>query len=282
MSYISSFLKAVTLYVGKGGTRATLLDYLLSGMLKTTKPRGKVAMDNLSIAFPQSTEEWRKDMLSKVYSHFASTLVEYIVALNEPDRLTGWFKTVEGKKYLDEALTSGRGAVLLFGHLGNWELLGGWLALSGYPVYAMVRKHDDQELEDLIDGYRQRMNLKIIDKDNIREPIRQLKKGNFVAIAGDQHWGRAGLEVPFLGKICSTPSGPAVYAILTGAPIIPIAAFRRGKFDYVFEAYPPIEPQRKGDSKQETYRLTMLANQAIEKMIRRAPEQWLWMHRRWR
>lgn len=279
---MSSFLKVVTLYVGRGGARATLLDAFLSGMLKTTKPRGKVAMDNLSIAFPQSTQEWRKGMLSKIYSHFASTLVEYIVALNEPNMLTEWYKVVKGKGYLDEALARGRGAVLLFGHLGNWELMGGWLALCGYPVYAMVRKHDDQELEDLIDGFRQRMNLRTIDKDNIREPIRQLKKGNFVAIAGDQHWGRAGLEVPFLGKTCSTPSGPATYAILTGAPIIPIATFRRGKFNYSFEAYPPIEPQREGDRQQETYRLTLLANEAIEKMIRKAPEQWLWMHRRWR
>lgn len=279
---VLKILKTISSYIGKGGVRADLFDCFLSSLLKMAKPRRKVAMDNLSIAFPQSDAEWRKKILIKAYNHLSSALVEYIVALNDPEVVVSWFEKTEGKEYLDEALANGKGAILLFGHFGNWELLGGWLALSNYPVYAMVRKHDDKDLEELIDSYRRRMGLKVIDKDNIREPVRQLKKGHFVAIAGDQHWGEGGIKAPFFGKLCSTPPGPAMYAFLTGAPIIPIAAYRDGKYTYTFEAQPPIRPQRQADKQKEISRLTIKANQAIEEMVKKAPEQWLWMHRRWR
>jgi KDO2-lipid IV(A) lauroyltransferase len=236
----------------------------------------------MALAFPEWTPSKRKKTLRGVYRHYAWILVEYLATLNDPPSVRDWFVKAEGKQFLDEALTKKRGAVLLFGHFGNWELLGGWLAFSGYPIDAMVREPDDPDLQGFLESYRNTMGMGTIGKDSLREPIKRLKQGRFVGIAGDQHWGNMGIDVPFFGRSCSTAPGPAAYALLSGAPLIPIAAYRLGPFRYFFEAQKPIEVPKTGSRDEKIREMTFESNRALEKMIRRAPEQWLWMHRRWR
>ncbi len=264
------------------GPRARFTASVLSGLLRVYGPRKEVALTNMAITFPEWDIAERKKLLRRVYRHFAWILVEYLATLNDPASVLEWFVETEGKKLLDEAAESKKGAVLLFGHFGNWELLGGWLAFSGYPIDAMVREPENPELRDLLESYRSRMGMGTIGKDSSREPIKRLKHGRFVGIAGDQHWGKMGIDVPFFGRDCSTAPGPAAYALLSGAPMIPIVAYRLAPFRYRFEAQEPIGVPEEGSREEKIRRMTIEANIALERMIRRAPEQWLWMHRRWR
>ena len=264
------------------GPRARLTACVLTSFLRVYGPRKEIALANMAIAFPEWDLTERKKLLCQVYRHFAWILVEYLATLNNPALVLEWFVETEGKKILDEAVESKRGAVLLFGHFGNWELLGGWLAFSGYPIDAMVREPEQPELRGLLENYRSRMGMGTISKDFSREPIKRLKQGRFVGIAGDQHWGHMGINVPFFGRGCSTAPGPAAYALLSGVPLIPIAAYRIGPFHYRFEAREPIGVPEEGPRDEKIRRMTIEANRSLEKMIRRAPEQWLWMHRRWR
>jgi len=255
---------------------------VLSFLLAAYGPRKDVALRNMGFVFPEWTTSKRKKILRRVYRHYGWILVEYLATLNDPPSVLRWFVKTEGKEFLEEAVAAKRGAVLLFGHFGNWELLGGWLAFSGYPIEAMVREPENSELRDLLQTYRNIMGMGTIAKDSLREPLKRLKQGRFVGIAGDQHWGGTGIDVPFFGRVCSTASGPAAYSLLSGAPLIPIAAYRLGPFRYAFEAQKPIEIPDTGSREEKIREMTINCNRALEKMIRRAPEQWLWMHRRWR
>lgn len=264
------------------GIRAGAAAHVLSFLLSAYGPRRDVALGNMAVAFPTWSPSRRKKTLRQTYRHFAWILVEYLTAMNEPSSVLEWFVETEGKHYLDEAAEKKQGAVLLFGHFGNWELLGGWLAFSGYPIDAVIREPDDPEFRDLMQSYRHTMGMGTIVKKSLREPLKRLKQGRFVGIAGDQHWGDMGIEVPFFDRPCSTASGPAAYALLSGAPLIPIAAYRLGPFRYRFEAQKPVDVPESGSRDDKIREMTMESNKALERMIRRAPEQWLWMHRRWR
>lgn len=264
------------------GIRARTVAGVLSVLLAAYGPRRDVALANMALVFPGWEPSKRKQVLRRVYRHYAWILVEYLATLNDPPSVLKWFVKTEGKEFLDETVAKKNGAVLLFGHFGNWELLGGWLAFSGYPIDAMVREPDNSELRDLLQSYRNIMGMGTIAKDSLREPLKRLKQGRFVGIAGDQHWGSMGIDVPFFGRSCSTASGPAAYALLSGAPLIPIAAYRLGPFRYCFEAQKPVKIPASGSRDEKIREMTAECNRALEKMIRRAPEQWLWMHRRWR
>lgn len=264
------------------GPRADVTAWVLSMLLKTIGPRKDVALQNMAIAFPDWDLSTRKRVLSKTYEHFVWILVEYLAGQNAPSSVLDWFVGTNGREWLDRAMEEKTGAVLLFGHFGNWELLAGWLSFSGYPLDAMVREHDDPDLRELVNAYRKNMGMGSIPKDSMREPVKRLKRGRFVGVAGDQNWGRMGIDAPFFGHNCSTAPGPAAYALLSGAPLIPIAAYRLGPFRYRFEAQEPIRVPDGGSKDAKIRQMTLEANRALEKMIRRAPEQWLWMHRRWR
>lgn len=238
----------------------------------------------MEVAFPNSDSAWRRRILSEVYLHFASILSEYLAVQNAPAQVLEWFVGCEGKEYLDRQVSSCKGAVLLMSHFGNWELMAAWLAQNGFPVYGIIRNPSNQGLAELIDGYRKNIGGKPIPKQfMLREPVKRLKEGKMVVMAGDQNWaGRGALRVPFFGKECGTASGPAGFALLADVPLIPVAAFRLGSFSYRMEIGPPIGEPSRGTREEKVLKMTIAANRWTENIIKRAPEQWLWMHRRWR
>ena len=253
-------------------------------LLKMIRPRAGVALANMELAFPDSDPAWRRSTLSKVYLHFSSILSEYLVVQNDPAQVLKWFIGCEGKEYLDSQISSRKGAVLLMSHFGNWELMAAWLAQNGFPVYGVIQNPGDPGLAELIDRYRKNIGGKPIPKQfMLREPVKRLKEGKMVVVAGDQNWGgRGALRIPFFGKVCGTASGPAGFALLAEVPLIPVVAFRLGPFCYRMEIGPPIGEPPVGTREEKVLKMTIAANQWTESIIKKAPEQWLWMHRRWR
>lgn len=265
------------------GWRAKAVASFLAAGLRAARPRRAVALDNLRSIYPDSSEEWREEILRGCYRHLAWMVAEFLALLEDPKQALSWVYEVEGKDILDELHAPGRGALLISGHLGNWELTAAWLAQSGYPVKPIVRPPNDGNLALLIEEYRRRAGVETFPKDAVaKQVVRFVKGGGFLGLMPDQAWDSSGVYGPFMGRMCSTATGPAAFARLSGAPVVPIFSRRVAPFRHKVVVAPPL-PMESGGAKDDTLREnTLRINDAIETMVRAAPEQWLWLHRRWK
>jgi KDO2-lipid IV(A) lauroyltransferase len=207
-------------------------------------------------------------------------VVEACVLLFRP--LSAMLSRVElrGGEHLDKAAAHGRGVLLLSAHLGNWELLAPSHTLTGLPLSIVVRPLDHPLLGRLADRYRRRGGVELIAKRRaLRGILEALGRGRMVGVLLDQNASRAeGVFAPFFGEPASTSRALAVISLRTGAPVVPVFIRRlpRGRHVVEFEAELPQPPD--GD----VGAFTSTFNRSIEAAIRRAPEQWFWMHKRWR
>ncbi|HYP01951.1 MAG TPA: lysophospholipid acyltransferase family protein [Pyrinomonadaceae bacterium] len=190
-----------------------------------------------------------------------------------------------GLRHLREAEGEGRGVIFLTAHLGAWEFLSfAWSALE-YPISFLVRPIDNPRVEDLIEGIRTRYgNTAINKKMAARQALRVLRDGGTLGILADLNTHpNEGVFVPFFGHLACTTSGVATLALRTDALVIPTCAVwddARGRF--FFHGDPPVKLVRTGDDKRDIETNTANFAAAIERMIRAYPEQWLWIHKRWR
>lgn len=265
------------------GWRANVVAAFFSGGLKCIQPRKDVALENLHTAFPDASDAWRRKTVKKCYEHFAWMVAEYFALVSDPSRIHSWVCETKGEKILDDLKKSGRGAIILAGHIGNWEFLAAWIAQSGYPFTAVVRNPDDPNLAELIETYRARVGVVTFEKHFImKEAVRFAKKGGFLALLPDQAWHSAGVYGPFFGKMCFTAGGPAAIAHLAGVPVIPVVSYRIAPFRHKILISPPVLMTEGNDRNKVIQENTDRMNKAIEDMIRPYPEQWLWFHRRWK
>ena len=265
------------------GWRADFVAAFFSGGLRCIAPRKKVALENLRQAYPESDKEWRRETVRKCYDHLAWMVAEYLSLVSQPDQVLSWVVSAEGKEILDGLKSSGRGCVILTGHVGNWELLAAWLAQSGYPLTAVVRNPDDPGLAELIEDYRSRAGVGTFEKHFVmKEAVRFAKRGGFLGLLPDQAWNSSGVQAPFFGRSCFTAGGPAAMAHLAGVPVVPVVSYRIAPFRHRVVISPPLPLRTEGDRSGILRENTIRMNEAIEKMVRVCPEQWLWFHRRWK
>lgn len=264
------------------GWRANALAASLLLPLRLIKPRASVAIKNIDIAFPELSREEKAKILLESYDNLVWTGVETFALQRDPSVREKWIKEVEGERHFTDAIAAGKGIIGLAGHIGNWELAASILA-SRVPITAIVRNPDNEFYSELIQATRERSGIKTLDK---REPMMRgvsaLRGNGVFGIMPDQHGGREGIKAPFFGVETSTLPGPAVFAYLTGAPIIPIQLIRLEPFKFKMIIDPPVEWKKLGDRDSTILDITIKANRCIEKMIRRAPGQWLWQHRRFK
>jgi KDO2-lipid IV(A) lauroyltransferase len=188
-----------------------------------------------------------------------------------------------GREHLDLALGAGRGAVLVGCHFGNWEMLA-TLATMGYPLTFLVGAQHNALVDGLMNRLRARFGVEIIPiTGSLTGAFRALRRNRLVALLSDQDAGPNGVFVDFLGLPASTPYGPARFAAATGAALIPWAVVRRERGRHEIVMCPAVEPPP-GDAPGEeaVRRLTQGYTSAFEELIRQHPEQYFWMHRRWK
>lgn len=176
----------------------------------------------------------------------------------------------------------GNGVVIVAGHLGNWEIGAAMIAARDYPIDIIAKRAANPLFYSRILSARERLGVGVIDfKVASRHALRALRRGRVVAFAADQHAGRAGLQVPFFGREASTYRGPALMALRTGAPMYLSVPLRtsEGTYELTLE---PIDTTPTGDMEQDVMRVTVEYSKRLEEAVRRAPEQYLWHHRRWR
>ncbi len=189
--------------------------------------------------------------------------------------------TIEGLEHLESAYEQGRGVVAVSAHLGNFELLGSFLALKGFSVTVVAAPLFDPRLDELIQQNRVRGGLNVVNRERAASAVlRALRKGHVVGLLVDQDTRGAGITVPFFGRPARTPTGPAILADRAEAPIVPMAIHRQEDDTHLVTIRPPIHPA--GRTPEDVEMTTSAYTEELERFIRKAPEQWVWMHDRWK
>ncbi|HXI12181.1 MAG TPA: lysophospholipid acyltransferase family protein [Thermoanaerobaculia bacterium] len=243
------------------------------------KERDK-ALRNLALAMPELPEETRRRIARAVFHNLGRSLFEicWLPKLDEP-RLRAT-TTIAGLEHFQAAVDRGRGVVLFTGHCGNWEWMASAIGLLGFRMNVIAREIYDPRLNEFIVASRAAQSVKTIGRgsaSSAREILQTLKNGDILGVLIDQNIKAENVMVPFFNRPAPTPIGPAKLAIRSGAAVIVgFIEFRDGKQLIRFQ--PPIFPTRSDDPAELTATLTA----AIEEQIRQAPEQWVWMHERWK
>jgi KDO2-lipid IV(A) lauroyltransferase len=264
------------------GWRANALFYFLFIPLRLIAPRKMVAQKNIELVFPDKTAEEKTKMLDESYRSMIWTGIEMLSWQKDPSLVDKWIVEIEGKEYMDEAFAGGKGVIVVSGHCGNWEHAAAWLGKNCKGV-GVVRHSDDPFQKELIDTLRLTGGLRTLGKEEpMTRVISILKKNELIGLASDQHGGGDGIKVPFFGQMTSTFQGAAVFAWLTGAPILPYQSIRIEPFRFKLKIGPPIKWEKGNDREATLKELTTKVNLELEKMICRAPGQWLWQHKRFK
>lgn len=269
------------------GLRGKITKGFLSGLLKLIRPRAKVIDDNLKIAYPDSSEQWRKKIRSQVYENLAWTITEALALQRDPKQAFTWVKKVHRLEMVDQLLDSRKGVIFLAGHFGNWELLASWYAQYaakwGTKLCSIIKEQSDKDISAYIDEIRRNSGIEFISKDtSVMKLVRMLKGGTHFSEMGDVA-GVGEIIVPFMGADATNMAGPAVMAMLSGAPIVPVTIYRNAPFEHEIEFFEPLKMPDSSLSHEERMKAILLScNEAVELFIRKRPELWFWLHKRWR
>ena len=257
----------------------------LGRLLADLDPRHvAIAAENLRQAFPHWDEPRRLRTARAVYAHFGQTLLDILWMAEQPrERLLGLI-VEEGRENADGVRAAGRGVVYVTGHFGNWEFYGvafGWL---GEPVGVVARPLDNPALEARLTAVRTRSGNTVISKRRaLPDILRLLRQGAGVAILVDQNvQEQDGIFVEFFGRPAATTTVAAALAVKTGCALLPVhcEALPDGRYKFVYGR--PLEWTTTGNRQDDIARLTQALTTVIEGWVRERPEQWLWMHRRWK
>ncbi len=244
-----------------------------------------VAMKNLEIAFPDITPAARLEIIRGMYRNWGRMMAEW----SQMDRLDRSnierYVTYEGKENWDEAerRSNGRGLLVMTAHLGNWELLNVAHSIYGYRIAIVHRPLRNPLMDREVCAARVRCgNALIARKAGAIEMARMLRRNWMIAVALDLDV-RQGVFVDFFGLPASTTDGVARLAMVSGAPVLPCFMVRQGdSARHKITILPPIELARTGSRADDVRENTQRFTTTIEQMVRRYPEQWNWIHRRWK
>lgn len=240
---------------------------------------------NIEIAFPELDAVHQNRLMRGCADHFGSMLAEVAWLWRADATAVESLVEIEGFGYLTDALAGSRGAILATGHLGNWELLNARLAVAGIPITLAVRELDNDRVNDIVTTLRSRFGSQIIMRGVSagRQLVRALVAGRGVGLLIDQDIPSIpGVFVPFFGRPAWTPSGAAMLALRVGCPIMPGFIHRRPDGSHKIKIEAPLALPSDGSLEDRVRELTAAATAAVEWQVRAWPEQWVWMHRRWR
>jgi KDO2-lipid IV(A) lauroyltransferase len=243
--------------------------------------RRRVALGNLARALgaERSPRDLRR-LGRRSFEHLGMNIAEACVFYFRPAPVLLSRVELVGIEHLEKASAEGRGILLLTAHLGNWELLAASHAVTGLGLSVVVRPLDDVVLDRLVERFRRRSGVALISKrGGLREMLDALRRGRMVGVLLDQNASRGqGVFAPFFGTPASTSRALALVSLRSGAPVVPVFIRRLPGGRHRVE----IEPALPFPADADVAGYTATFNRAIETAIRRAPDQWFWMHERWR
>ena len=188
-----------------------------------------------------------------------------------------------GLRAMEEARERGRGAIVATAHFGNWEIMGVYPSVFGFPTDTLAITQHNLRINRIIINLRQSLGVRILEVPaEARQVFRSLKDNRIVIIAADQHSSAGTLVMDFFGRLAAVSRGPALFALRCGCPIIPLL-IRRERYDrHPVMAGDVIYPPDSGDEEADVRAMTRAYIAFLEDGIRRYPDQWLWTHNRWK
>jgi KDO2-lipid IV(A) lauroyltransferase len=244
----------------------------------------KIAADNLRHAFPDWDEPRVLATARGVYAHFGAVILDLLWMAGRPAEELLALADLEGVEHLQNARAAGRGVVSPSGHLGNWEVQAAASVPKVGNVAMIARPLDNPELDKRLNALRTSTGNTVIYKQKaLAQVIQTIRSGGIVAILIDQNMqAKDGIFVRFFGRPACTTTVAAALALKTGCAIVPVRCLLQQNGRYRMVYGPPVEWPRTGRKEEDVGALTQQLTSIIESWVRETPEQWLWLHRRWK
>lgn len=242
------------------------------------------AHENIEKSFEgRVTPEEVKIIATGTFINLALNLLEFMRLPWLKERNLKNYVEVVGLEHLEAAHAKGKGVIICTAHFGNWELLGATFGLIGYPLEVVVRNPDHPTFDNFVAWVRTSSGNRSIHKSNaMRRLLRALKNNGTAAILIDQNVTRSeGVFVDFFGRTACTNKGPARLAVASGTVVLPTFIIRDG-LRHRLVISEPLELVKTGNRESDTLENTALMTQSVEEIITEYPEQWFWVHRRWK
>jgi KDO2-lipid IV(A) lauroyltransferase len=244
-----------------------------------------VGMRNLRLAYPEWDDRRREDTLQTVYRQMGLQLAEFCLMRRYTAAQASQFIEYDGLDRYLAAREAGKGVLVLTGHLGAWELSSFYHSLVGYPMGLVIRRLDNELVDRFVNRIRCLHGNRVIHKDDFaRGLISSMRAGETVGILMDTNMTPPqGVFVPYFGVQACTASGLAKVALKTDAAVLPgFLLWSEKRQKYVLWFGECLKLVRTGDAEADVLANTAAFTAAIEAAVRKYPEQWLWMHRRWK
>jgi KDO2-lipid IV(A) lauroyltransferase len=245
----------------------------------------KTAEFNLRLAFPDWTDSQRKNVTRKMVRNLGWMAAEFARIPRLTKENIEKVVILDGHENFLEGQGRSNGVLYLTGHIGAWELSSFAHALYGYPLHYMARPLDNKRLDALVNQYRcSSGNRPIFKNESARVMLKVLKDAGTIGVLADQNTLPAeGAFVDFFGELACTTTGLARLALHTGAAVVPGYAYWDESIQkYRLRFEPPLELIRTGDTERDVFENTQRFAKVIEEIIRKHPDQWVWIHKRWK
>lgn len=244
--------------------------------------REEVVRSNLRRAFPAADEQWIDRVAGETFRHLGRETIATLrlstlpaAAVVERTRMRGW-------EAFTRALQQGRGAILVTGHFGNWEVAAASVTARGIPMEAVMKRLRNPLLDARLEQTRRRLGIGTIEmRQAPRRVPRALAAGRVVGMVADQDARRAGVWIPFFGHPASTHRGPALFALRFQAPLF-ACAVRRLAGGHYEASLEPVAVERTDNLEADVRALTAAWTERLESAVRADPEQYFWLHKRWK
>lgn len=260
---------------------ATILAFVFFYLIPIRK---KVVFNNLKIAFPENDYQTNQKLAFKIYLSFAITLVEIL-----------YLPYIKEKKLINEVICSnpeliiekfkeGKGLILLSSHFGNWEFLAISVAIQIHlPFSVIVKPLRNPLVYEWMNNFRTKFGNEVVPLGlSIRKTYQTLKEKKIVAMVADQRGPVEGVKVDFFSRKVSVYTGPAALALKTGAPLICGIAIRQNDYKYKMDLVEISQQNLPNGEEEKILEISQRYTSYLENVIRENPEQWLWMHNRWK
>jgi len=242
--------------------------------------RRKLAERQLRDVFPNLSTTEQKRIIRNVYKIMALNAVDVFLT---KDSVLFANSTFENSDYIKEALDRNKGVLLITGHFGNWEAPCRVLPMAGYGLAMITKKQRNTLFDDYTNAIRERQGATIIDmKSALKGVLKHTSHNDLIGILIDQNAGKKGVLVDFLGKPASNWKGTAKIALKYQIPIVPGFVIRSNDGSLIFRFEKMIDPAGLADNDENMLLVIKMMNQALEKKIKQYPEQWFWLHKRWK
>ncbi len=246
--------------------------------------RRAVAIENILRVYPDMSQAQARSLARKSLVHIGYTVVEFCSMLFlDKSSILSMF-TFEGKEKLERALKKNKGVLLLSAHIGNGDMATAALSCSGFQVSLVSKMFKIKWLNDFWFKSREKHGSRFIPpRKSSYEILKALKRNEMVIFVLDQYTGPPnGIATEFFGVKTGTAFGPALFAQRSKTEVLPAFSYRKEFGQYVIKVFDPIPYETEGPKDELLRKNTQLFSSSIEQMIREKPEQWLWVHRRWK